>query len=64
MIAREVGYEGAVAWDPTKPDGMPRKCMDISSLRALGFEPTVSLETGVRKTIEEYRQLKARGAIQ
>jgi GDP-L-fucose synthase len=61
MIAREVGYMGEVRWDHSKPDGMPRKCLDTSKLTALGFQPAIFLEDGVRRTIVEYRQLKCEG---
>ena len=63
MVAEQVGYVGEIAWDISKPDGMPRKCLDISRLTALGFRPRVSLETGIAQTIAEYRQLKHEGKI-
>jgi len=59
LIAAESGYRGAVAWDPSKPDGMPRKCLDCGRLRDLGFRAAIDLETGVRRTIAEYRALRA-----
>ena len=58
LIAKEVGYTGEINWDPRKPDGMPRKCLNISRLTTSGFHPRISLEAGIRQTIEEYRQLK------
>jgi GDP-L-fucose synthase len=45
-----VGFEGRITWDTTKPDGTPRKLLDVSRLRALGFTPTVALADGVRDT--------------
>jgi len=54
MIKRIVGFEGAVAWDKTKPDGAPRKLLDISRLKALGWKPITALEDGIRKTYEWY----------
>lgn len=59
MIAAEVGFMGRISWDVSKPDGMPRKCLDVSKLRALGFSHQISLEQGIRKTLQEYRQLKS-----
>jgi GDP-L-fucose synthase len=55
LIASEVGYGGSIQWDPSKPDGMPRKCMDVSRIAALGFTTKISLRDGIRRTIGEYR---------
>ena len=54
MVARVVGYEGRLAFDATKPDGTPRKLLDVSRLNGLGWSPTVRLEHGVRTTYEWY----------
>ena len=62
-IAEQVGYQGIIHWDNTKPDGMPRKCLDISKLTDLGFQFQVTLEKGIQQTIKEYRQLKKEGKI-
>ena len=53
-IQRVVGFAGAIVWDTTKPDGMPRKLMDSSRLLALGWRPQVDLETGVRLAYQDY----------
>ena len=58
LIAKEVGYEGEVKWDHTKPDGMLRKCMDVSKMRDFGFEAEISLEQGIKRTIQEYKTFK------
>ena len=58
IIAKKSGFKGEIKWDSSKPDGMPRKCMDISQLKQLGFIPEVSLETGIEQLIEEYKSLK------
>jgi GDP-L-fucose synthase len=63
LIAREVGYTGRIEWDTSKPDGMPRKCLDISRLKSLGFEHKINLEEGIRKTISEYRKMKDQGVV-
>jgi GDP-L-fucose synthase len=55
LIAQKTGYKGSISWDTAKPDGMPRKCMDVSRLNALGYAPRILLEDGIKKTIEEYR---------
>jgi len=57
LIAQKTGYKGSINWDTTKPDGMPRKCMDVSRLNALGYTPKILLEDGIKKTIEEYRSI-------
>ena len=63
LIANEVGYPGEIRWDTSKPDGMPRKCLDISRLTQLGFRTQFTLEKGVQQTIAEYRQLKKDGFL-
>jgi GDP-L-fucose synthase len=55
MIKYESGYSGDLVWDISKPDGMLRKCMDITKSAELGFRPKIDLETGIRRTIAEYR---------
>ncbi len=63
MVAEAAGYGGEISWDPSKPDGMPRKCMDISKLERLGFKPKITLEEGIANTVAEYRALKSAGKI-
>jgi GDP-L-fucose synthase len=50
IVAAEVGYTGRIVSDPSKPDGTPRKLLDVSRLRALGWQPRVALADGVRET--------------
>lgn len=53
---REVtGYEGAIAWDTSKPDGTPRKLLDISRLSALGWKPEIPLRDGIAATYRWWR---------
>ncbi|MBN1612241.1 MAG: GDP-L-fucose synthase [Polyangiaceae bacterium] len=54
-VASLAGFTGRLEWDRTKPDGMPRKCMDVSRMRALGFSPRITLREGIERTIGEYR---------
>jgi GDP-L-fucose synthase len=54
LVARVVGYRGETRWDNTKPDGTPRKRLDVSRLRDLGWSPRIPLETGIRTTYEWY----------
>jgi len=59
LVQHAVGYEGPVEWDSSKPDGTPRKLMDVSRLRGLGWAPTVSLEEGVGRAYEWYLENRA-----
>lgn len=54
QIAEIVGFRGTTIWDETKPDGTPQKLLDISKLSKLGWEPKISLFSGIRMTINEY----------
>lgn len=54
-IAKMVGYNGTIAWDTTKPDGTPRKLLDVSKLHELGFKHQTSLTEGIEKTYQWYR---------
>jgi GDP-L-fucose synthase len=47
LVQRVVGHTGEIVWDAERPDGTPRKLMDVSRLRGLGWAPTVSLEDGI-----------------
>jgi GDP-L-fucose synthase len=55
-IARLTGFTGRIRWDPSKPDGQPRRCLDVSRARAyFGFEARTSFDEGLRQTIDWYR---------
>lgn len=56
LIKEVVGYNGTFTFDKTKPDGMPRKLLNSELIRKLGWEPTYSLEDGIRKTVEWYKE--------
>jgi GDP-L-fucose synthase len=64
-IQKVIGHEGAIDWDSTKPDGTPRKLMDISKMHSLGWKHQVALEEGIQKTYAwflenegKYKQVK------
>lgn len=57
-IAGHVGYGGEIEFDATRPDGMPRKCLEVSKLTALGFRPEISLDEGIRQMIQQFRGLR------
>ena len=52
MIARLSGFIGKIEWDSSKPDGTPRKVLDVTRIKNLGWEPKISLELGISSTIE------------
>lgn len=54
-VAEAVGYEGRIAFDPSRPDGTPRKLLDISRMRALGWTPTIPLVEGIARTYQAWR---------
>lgn len=56
LVASAVGYTGEIAWDTTKPDGTPRKLLDVSKLSDSGWSASIELEEGVRKTVEWFRE--------
>ena len=54
LVAKVVGYEGEIAWDATKPNGTPRKLLDVSKCKALGWEYKTKLEEGLRRSYQDY----------
>ncbi len=57
-IAMATGFTGEIKWDATKPDGTPRKVMDVSRIKALGWKPEISLQDGIAQTVEWYQANK------
>ncbi len=53
LVATEVGYTGSLEFDTSKPDGTPRKLMDTTKLKLLGWKPSIKLQEGIKRTIEE-----------
>jgi GDP-L-fucose synthase len=56
IVKEVVGFHGEVVWDESKPDGTPRKLLDISKITKLGYQPQEDLKTGITKTYEWYKQ--------
>ena len=54
LVARVIGYEGEIRWDTTKPNGTPRKLLDVSKAEALGWKYKTELEDGIRLSYEDF----------
>lgn len=52
LIKEIVGFEGVIEWDSSKPDGTPRKLLDVSRINSFGWKPTIGLEEGIRSTYQ------------
>lgn len=55
LVADAVGYNGDIEWDTSKPDGTPRKLLDVSKLNRSGWSASIGLQEGIRTTVEWYR---------
>jgi GDP-L-fucose synthase len=62
-VARAAGYTGKIEWDSSKPDGTPRKVLDVSRVKALGWKPTITLDEGIASTIAWYKEANTRGEV-
>ena len=56
LIADVVGYTGKIVWDTSKPNGTPRKVLNVDKIKSLGWEPTLELKDGLKKTFEWYKE--------
>ncbi|MGV3771335.1 MAG: NAD-dependent epimerase/dehydratase family protein, partial [Verrucomicrobiales bacterium] len=54
MVQRIIGFKGRIAWDPSKPDGTPKKLMDTSELNRLGWKPEIDLERGIQLAYDAF----------
>jgi GDP-L-fucose synthase len=63
LVAELAGFTGELAWDSSKPDGTPRKVLDVSKAKALGWAPKISLRDGVASTIAWYKDATAKGEV-
>ena len=54
LVAKVIGYEGEICWDTSKPNGTPRKLLDVSKAKALGWTYQTELEDGIRMSYEDF----------
>ena len=59
LVAKTAGFQGEIFWDTSKPDGTPRKVLDISNIKKIGWEPAFSLKDGIASTIEWFKDNEA-----
>jgi GDP-L-fucose synthase len=62
-VADAAGFTGEIEWDSNKPDGTPRKVLDVTRIKAMGWKPTITLEDGIASTIAWYKEANARGEV-
>jgi GDP-L-fucose synthase len=61
LIATLAGFKGEISWDLSKPDGTPRKVLDVSRINSLGWKPTIRLEEGIQSTINWFKTAVEKG---
>jgi len=61
LVSELAGFKGEIAWDSSKPDGTPRKVLDVTKVKSLGWNPKISLRDGIASTIEWYKDATAKG---
>jgi GDP-L-fucose synthase len=62
-VADAAGFTGKIEWDSSKPDGTPRKVLDVYRMKALGWKPTITLDEGIASTLAWYKLANARGEV-
>jgi GDP-L-fucose synthase len=62
-VANAAGFTGQIEWDSSKPDGTPRKVLDVSRINALGWKPEITLDEGIASTMAWYKEANARGGV-
>jgi GDP-L-fucose synthase len=63
LIGLLSGFDGEIIWDTSKPDGTPRKTLDVSRIKAMGWKPSITLSEGIAATINWYKSANARGEV-
>jgi GDP-L-fucose synthase len=56
LVAKEVGFSGKTEWDTTKPDGTPRKLLDVAKMKSFGWKPKFSIELGLTQCVSDFRR--------
>jgi GDP-L-fucose synthase len=59
-VATATGYRGEICWDASKPDGTPKKQLDVSRLKVLGWKARIQLQDGLSSTVDLFRQQLAK----
>ncbi len=62
-VAKIAGFTGEIQWDASKPDGTHRKVLNVSRIKALGWEQAITLEEGIASTIAWYKEADAKGEV-
>ena len=63
LISKATNYQGSIIWDKSKPDGHPKKQLDISQITKLGWVPKISLENGIQSTVDYYKESIEKGSF-
>ena len=63
LVAKTVGYEGDIQWDSSKPDGTPRKQLDVSKLGSMGWRAAIPLAEGLSNTYASFKETLASNAL-
>ena len=63
LIAKQIDYSGEIIWDSSKPDGTPRKLLDVTKLKRLGWHPQITLEQGIKNTINQFKIQYEEGSL-
>jgi GDP-L-fucose synthase len=63
LVAEVTGYRGRISWDPSKPDGTPRKLLDVSRMAALGWKARIPLREGIASTYRSFLEEKKAGKL-
>ena len=61
LVADIAGYKGEIKWDSSKPDGTPRKVLDVTKVKSLGWSPAISLRDGIASAMNWYKEATAKG---
>ena len=63
MVAKATGFEGEIKWDLSKPDGTPKKQLDITNIKKIGWEPKINLKEGIEMTLKLFIECYKKGEI-